>query len=131
MFAYLSIIQSAHIKFLGLSWLSYDIDFRRRAAWDPTLAWSKIDPQLYLAKFTGLSALLVLPVGEPITSFMLAHYLPPGRSQTLAVITTGETPVPGCPASMPTTAHTPTATATSSTTQSPEKASKSSNHRRQ
>ena len=55
MFAYLSIIQSAHKKFLGLSWLAYDIDFRRRAAQDPTLTWSKIHPQLYLEKFTGMS----------------------------------------------------------------------------
>ena len=28
MFSYLNIIQSAHKKFLGLSWLAYDIDFR-------------------------------------------------------------------------------------------------------
>ena len=55
MFAYLNIIQSAHKKFLGLSWLAYDIDFRRRAARDPTLSWNKIHPQLYLEKFTGLS----------------------------------------------------------------------------
>jgi len=55
MFAYLNIIQSAHKKFLGLSWFAYDIDFRRRAARDPTLSWNKIHPQLYLEKFTGLS----------------------------------------------------------------------------
>ena len=55
MFSYLNIIQSAHKKFLGLSWLAYDIDFRRRAAQDPTLTWSKIHPQLYLEKFTGMS----------------------------------------------------------------------------
>lgn len=41
---------------------------------------------------------------------MRAHYLPLGRSQTLAVITTKDSPVPGCPASTPTAAHTPTAT---------------------
>lgn len=55
MFVYLNIIQSAHQKFLGLSWLAYDIDFRRRAAQDRTLTWNKIHPQLYLEKFTGLS----------------------------------------------------------------------------
>ena len=55
MFSYLNIIQSAHKKFLGLSWLAYDIDFRQRAAQDPALTWSKIHPQLYLEKFTGMS----------------------------------------------------------------------------
>ena len=55
MFAYLSIIQSAHKKCLGLAWLAYDLDFRRRAARDPTLSWSTIHPQLYLEKFTGMS----------------------------------------------------------------------------
>ena len=55
MFAYLSIIQLAHKKFLGLAWLAYDLDFRRRAARDPTLSWSTIHPQLYLEKFTGMS----------------------------------------------------------------------------
>ena len=55
MFAYLSIIQSAHKKFLGLAWLAYDLDFRWRAARDPTLSWSTIHPQLYLEKFTGMS----------------------------------------------------------------------------
>ena len=55
MFSYLNIIQSAHKKFLGLSWLAYDVDFRRRAAQDPTLPWSKIHPQLHLEKFTGMS----------------------------------------------------------------------------
>lgn len=42
MFSYLNIIQSAHKKFLGLSWLAYDIDFTRRAAQDSTLTWSNL-----------------------------------------------------------------------------------------
>ena len=50
MFSYLNIIQSAHKKLLGLSWLAYDMDFRRRATQDPTLTWSKIHPQLHLEK---------------------------------------------------------------------------------
>ena len=37
-------LQLIHKKFLGLSWLAYDIDFRRRAARDPTLSWNKIHP---------------------------------------------------------------------------------------
>ena len=55
MFPYLNVIQSAHKKTLGLAWLAYDLDFRRRAARDPTLSWKAILPQLYLEKFTGMS----------------------------------------------------------------------------
>lgn len=55
MFACLNIIQSTNKKLLGLSSFACDINFRRRTAWDPTLVWRKIHPQLYLEKFTGLS----------------------------------------------------------------------------
>ena len=55
MFAYLNIIQPAHKTFLGLAWLAYDLDFRRRAARDPTVSWKAIHPQFYLEKFSGMS----------------------------------------------------------------------------
>ena len=53
MFAYQEIIRSAHRKFAGFAWLSYDIDFRRKAACSPSINWGERDIQLYLLKFTG------------------------------------------------------------------------------
>ena len=53
MSAYQEIIRSSHRKFAGLAWLSYDIDFRRKAAANPSLNWGQRDLQLYLMKFTG------------------------------------------------------------------------------
>ena len=53
MFAYQEIIRSAQRKFSGFAWLSYDIDFRRKAATNPNLSWGERDIQLFLMKFTG------------------------------------------------------------------------------
>ena len=53
MFAYQEIIRSAQRKFAGFAWLSYDIDFRRKAAGNLSLNWGERDTQLYLMKFTG------------------------------------------------------------------------------
>ena len=53
MFAYQEIIRSAQRKFAGFAWLSYDIDFRRKAATNPNLSWGERDIQLFLMKFTG------------------------------------------------------------------------------
>lgn len=55
MFAYLDIIRSAQRKFSGFAWLSYDIDFRRKAATTLSLNWGERDLQLYLLKFTGMA----------------------------------------------------------------------------
>ena len=53
LFAYQEIIRSAQRKFSGFAWLSYDIDFRRKAACNLSTNWGERDPQLYLMKFTG------------------------------------------------------------------------------
>lgn len=53
MFSYQEIIRSAQRKFAEFAWLSYDIDFRRKAASNPTVNWGEWDIQLYLMKFTG------------------------------------------------------------------------------
>ena len=53
MFAYQEIIRSAHHKFGDFAWLSYDIDFCRKAACSPSIYWGERDIQLYLLKFTG------------------------------------------------------------------------------
>lgn len=50
MFAFQEIIRSAQRKFAGFAWLSYDIDFRRKAAGNLSLNWGERDTQLY---FTG------------------------------------------------------------------------------
>ena len=53
MFTYQEIIRSAQWKFAGFAWLSYDIDFRRKAAGNLSFHWGERDTQLYLMKFTG------------------------------------------------------------------------------
>lgn len=53
MFAYQEIICTTQQKFAGYAWLSYDIDFCRKAATNPALNWGERDLQLYLMKFTG------------------------------------------------------------------------------
>ena len=45
--------RSAQRKFLGFAWLSYDIDFRRKAASNLALNWGERDIQIYLIKFTA------------------------------------------------------------------------------
>lgn len=114
MFAYLNIIQSAHKKFLGPSWLAYDIDFRRRAAQDPTLTWRKIHPQLYLEKFTGLSRSACFNGVGLTTCVSPALYLPVGITQAQSVTpagtSTGELPASGPLAPTSTVAQLITAT---------------------
>lgn len=77
MFAYRIIMRSMQKKFLGLSWLAYDTDVRRRAAQDPALTWSKIHPQLYLDKFTGMpcSACFTYEWGWRHVSFLPSIFL--------------------------------------------------------
>ena len=53
MLSYQEIIRSAQRKFTGFAWLSYDIDFRRKAASNLALNWGARDIQLYLMKLTG------------------------------------------------------------------------------
>ena len=53
MFAYQEIIRLAHGKLTGFAWLSYDIDFLRKAAGNLALNWGERNIQLYLLKFTG------------------------------------------------------------------------------
>lgn len=52
---YMHIIRTASAKFRGMAWYAYDIEFRKRAAKDPSLDWGQRDMQLYLDKFTGLA----------------------------------------------------------------------------
>ena len=52
---YMQIISLAATKFRGLAWLSYDEQFRRRAALDLTLSWDQIDLELWAITFSGLA----------------------------------------------------------------------------
>jgi len=52
---YQQIISLAASKFKGLAWLSYDEQFRRRAAHDLTLSLDKIDLELWAVTFSGLA----------------------------------------------------------------------------
>lgn len=52
---YQQIISKAVSKFKGLAWLTYDEQFRRRAAYDLSIAWDKIDLELWTVTFSGLA----------------------------------------------------------------------------
>ena len=52
---YQQIISRAISKFKGLAWLSYDEQFRRRAAYDLNIAWDSIDLELWTVTFSGLA----------------------------------------------------------------------------
>ena len=52
---YQQIISRAVAKFKGLAWLSYDQQFRRRAAYDLSLSWDKVDLELWTVTFAGLA----------------------------------------------------------------------------
>ena len=93
MFAYLNLIQSAHKRFLGLSWLAYDIDFRRRAA-QASLAvglTTCLIPALYLP--IGITqAQSVTPAGTSTKELPASGHLTP--TPTVAQYHTQKTPLP-------------------------------------
>ena len=50
---YQQILSHAVTKLKGLAWYTYDEHFRRRAARDLTIAWDRIDIELWVVTFTG------------------------------------------------------------------------------
>ena len=52
---YQQIISRAVTKFKGMAWLSYDQQFRRRAAYDLSISWDTIDLELWTVTFSGLA----------------------------------------------------------------------------
>ena len=52
---YQQIISRAVAKFKGLAWLSYDQQFRRRAAYDLSLSRDKVDLKLWTVTFASLA----------------------------------------------------------------------------
>ena len=52
---YQQLISCAAAKFKGLSWLTYDEQFRSRAADDLTINWGQVDLELWTVTFLGLA----------------------------------------------------------------------------
>ena len=52
---YQQTISCAATKFKGLTWLTYDEQFRRRAARDLTIDWGQVDLELWTVTFSGLA----------------------------------------------------------------------------
>ena len=52
---YQQTISKTVTKFKGLAWLTYDEQFRRRAAYDLSKPWDKIDLELWTVTFSGLA----------------------------------------------------------------------------
>ncbi|KAM6095610.1 uncharacterized protein VSU04_011025 [Chlamydotis macqueenii] len=58
MFKYLDTIRKLHATYGGTSWMSYDEDFRRRAAKDPNLPWGDVDLDLWMKWMAPLKSLI-------------------------------------------------------------------------
>ena len=52
---YQQIISTAVTKFKGLAWVSNDQQFSRRATYDLSLTWDKVDLELWTVTFAGLA----------------------------------------------------------------------------
>ena len=65
---YQQIISRAATKFKGLAFLSYDEQFRRRAAYDLTLNWDQADLELWTVTFSGLAKPHCLVCSSPYHS---------------------------------------------------------------
>jgi len=52
---YQQIISRAETQFQGLAWVSYDEQFRRRAANDLSLSWDQVQLELWTVLFSGLA----------------------------------------------------------------------------
>ena len=97
-FAYLNIIQSAHKKFLGLTWLAYDINFRRRTARDLTLPQST--PSFTWRNLLASPVPPALPVGGGgwIICLIPALCIPLGIGQAASPVIPAETSIREQPA---------------------------------
>ena len=65
---YQQTISCAATKFKGLSWLTYDEQFRRRAAYDLTINWGQVDLELWTVTFSGLAKQHCLLCSSPYHS---------------------------------------------------------------
>ncbi|KAK3698538.1 hypothetical protein QZH41_014467 [Actinostola sp. cb2023] len=49
------LIRGDHLPRFCFAWLTYDESFRRRAAYDRTIPWDRIDLELWTVTFAGLA----------------------------------------------------------------------------
>ena len=78
---YQQIISRAATKFKGLAFLSYDEQFRRRAAYDLTLNWDQVDLELWTVTFSGLAKPHCLVCSSPYHSQSDCPSADPSRPQ--------------------------------------------------
>ena len=68
-------------KFKGLSWLTYDKQFWRRAASDLTINWGQVDLKLWTVMFSGLAKLHCIVCSSPYHSYSNCPSVDPSRQQ--------------------------------------------------
>ena len=78
---YQQIISRAATKFKGLAFLSYDEQFRRRAAYDLTICWAQVDLELWTVTFSGLAKPHCLVCSSPYHSQIDCPSAEPPRQQ--------------------------------------------------
>ena len=79
---YQQTISCAATKFKGLSWLTYDEQFRRRAANDLTINWGQVDLELWTVTFSGLAKPHCIVCSSPYHSHNECPSADPSRQQS-------------------------------------------------
>ena len=79
---YQQTISCAAAKFKGLSWLTYDEQFRRRAANDLTISWGQVDLELWTVTFSGLAKPHCVICSSPYHSHSDCPSADPSRQQS-------------------------------------------------
>jgi len=79
---YQQTISCAASKFKGLSWLTYDEQFRRRAASDLTINWGQVDLELWTVTFSGLAKPHCIVCSSPYHSHSDCPSADPSRQQS-------------------------------------------------
>ena len=79
---YQQTISCAAAKFKGLSWLTYDEQFRRRAANDVTISWGQVDLKLWTVTFSGLAKPHCVICSSPYHSHSDCPSANPSRQQS-------------------------------------------------
>ena len=80
---YQQIVSRAVTKFKGLAWVSYDQQFRRRAAYNLSLSWDKVDLELWTVTFAGLLSLTAMFVRAHTTLKMSVLLLTPTETASI------------------------------------------------
>ena len=78
---YQQIIRRAATKFKGSAFLSYDEEFRRRASYDLSIRWDKVDLEMWTVTFSGLAKPHCLVCSSPYHSQIDCPIADPPRQQ--------------------------------------------------